>query len=678
MATSGTISGNATSGLSLSFEWSRTAISTPNNQSTIRWSLKFNSTSSLNFSADKPYTLSVNGKTYSGTFTDNIDWGSGSNSTVITTGTTVIDHDSDGTKTFDVSATFNIGVTMSGTFISTIGLSGKGTLDPIFKATQPTIPSGTVKTGSSLVITLPSQSSTYTHKLTYKFVNSTGTLTSSVQGSYTWVIPRTLASQIPNSLNGLCTITCETFKGSISIGKTNLTFTLQVSDSDVPSISGHNVSDSDAGISSKFKTLIQGQSKLSVSITASGINGSTIKKYETLIGDTRYLGSSFTTDVMRESGSIEVKTTVTDSRGRTATATKSVTVTPYTPPTIESFRVARVDTFGNEDETSLRTKAYFKFNITPLSDLNTNTYSIDYITNGDTNRVQNYTQGSGYSVDSSYSSSSLYLTKGWHYDFTLTVQDYFYSVTKTVRVVTASTAIDIYKSGNGVAIGTVATKDNTLEIAYNTTFGRGFNFTCQTSSEIDLNKITTGGYYGNIWGSQTRTNAPIDIDQTNQGWLEVQVMNSPLNMIDSVSPIYQKLSLIDGRTFVRIGTCQSYFTLVWSDWCGTFTSGIWTYDKTLQGEIKAWGTLTLPSVDFNTKVMDSWYRPATSTLLSYSDLMFKNIPKMTFSTSLGDTSGSVLTYTAGESTTGAGLWFQKLGSGTASMKLDIQLYGHWK
>ena len=59
MARNGTLTGEKIKTLWLTFEWERTEVDVENNRSLISWELKLNSSSSLEFSADKTYTLSV-------------------------------------------------------------------------------------------------------------------------------------------------------------------------------------------------------------------------------------------------------------------------------------------------------------------------------------------------------------------------------------------------------------------------------------------------------------------------------------------------------------------------------------------------------------------------------------------------------------------------------------------
>ena len=66
MAINGTIVGPKVKDLWLTFEWNRTATNIEKNTSIISWTMKLNRINSLTFSADKPYTLTINGSDKSG------------------------------------------------------------------------------------------------------------------------------------------------------------------------------------------------------------------------------------------------------------------------------------------------------------------------------------------------------------------------------------------------------------------------------------------------------------------------------------------------------------------------------------------------------------------------------------------------------------------------------------
>lgn len=132
MATSGSLTKTVTSWDNLLFEWSAPVAnqSTTNNTSTVTWSLKLVAGSSgrISSSVAKSWSVTVNGTKYSGTNYVNI---SNNQTKVLASGSTVVKHNADGTKTFSYSFSQEFGITFSGNYIGTISGSSTGTLNTI-------------------------------------------------------------------------------------------------------------------------------------------------------------------------------------------------------------------------------------------------------------------------------------------------------------------------------------------------------------------------------------------------------------------------------------------------------------------------------------------------------------------------------------------------------------------
>lgn len=135
MATSGnkdvvatkTTSGNT--GDTLRFKWSRKDYSTSGNYTNINWELQLiaGGAGRISSSANKKWSVTVNGNSYSGTNTIGI----GNNKTkTLASGTTKIPHNSDGTKTFSVSFSQQFDITFN-SYVGTVSGSASFTLDSI-------------------------------------------------------------------------------------------------------------------------------------------------------------------------------------------------------------------------------------------------------------------------------------------------------------------------------------------------------------------------------------------------------------------------------------------------------------------------------------------------------------------------------------------------------------------
>ena len=310
--------------------------------------------------------------------------------------------------------------------------------------------------GASITINMARASSSFDHTLTYKFGSATGTIGSDLGTSKAWTVPLSLASQIPNGTSGTCTITCKTYNGSTLIGTKTVSFTAKVPSSVVPSISAQTISEAVSGLAAQFGGYVQNKSKLKVAITAAGSYSSTIKTYSTTIAGKSYSGSSVTSGVLTASGTVTVKTTVTDSRGRTASKSTNVTVLAYTAPKITKFSAARTDA---------GVAVTMNFSITSLNEKNLKQYKLEY----KPKTSDDYTvlaSGSVYTYNDTQTFADSFSTEA-SYDLRLTVTDYFgenAAATAYAEIPTAFTLLDFNASGKGIAFGKVSEIENQMEI----------------------------------------------------------------------------------------------------------------------------------------------------------------------------------------------------------------------
>lgn len=219
-----------------------------------------------------------------------------------------------------------------------ISLSKPLTFPAVAGATTPTI--GAVTLGSAATIGLPRASDTFTHTLTYKFGSASGTIATGAGASCTWTPPMSLANQIPTAVSGTGTITCTTYNGSTVIGTKTISFTASVPASVVPSIGACTVSpvNSNTWINGKG-IYVAGYTEVKVVTTAAGAYGSTIKSIA-ITGIGTGSGTTWTSGTL-SAGTKTITIKVTDSRGRTASTTRSITVQPYASPAISSLTYQR-------------------------------------------------------------------------------------------------------------------------------------------------------------------------------------------------------------------------------------------------------------------------------------------------------------------------------------------------
>ena len=370
-----------------------------------------------------------------------------------------IAHNADGTKTLATSAR------ITHDQFSSSSQSYSQALTTIPRATTPTLSASSVNMGADITISMPRASSSFDHTLTYKFGSATGTIGSDLGTSKAWTVPLSLASQIPNGTSGTCTITCKTYNGSALIGTKTVSFTARVPSSVVPSISSLTVAEAVSGLAAQFGAYIQNKSKLKVTISATGSYSSTIKTYKTTISGKSYTGSSFTSGVLASSGTVTISTTVTDSRGRTATKSTTVSVLAYTAPKISTFTAVRANGLGAADDEGTMALARIKFAISALGNKNTKSYVVEYKPKSSDTWTE-AASGSVYSYDSNML-LNINLDTDASYDLRLSITDYFNKdnpVRAFAEIATAFTLIDYHSGGKGLAFGKVSEIPDQMEI----------------------------------------------------------------------------------------------------------------------------------------------------------------------------------------------------------------------
>lgn len=333
-------------------------------------------------------------------------------------------------------------------------------LAEIPRATTPTLSASSINLGTSVTIKTPRASTSFEHKLKYSFGSASDTIASDVQTSKSWTPTLSLASQIPNATSGTCTITCETYKGSL-IGTKKAYLTLKVPSSVVPTISNVTLKEANTDVSAVTDLYLKGLSRVLVNVTASGSYGSTIKKYSIKVDGNTYTTNGTSTGVFYTAGTKSIECSVTDSRGRTSAAFNTeLVVYDYFKPIAKINNIYRCNADGT------------------YNDEGTSVY-IDYTTSYDTLN-ESYLSGScklfyKLSTDSTYTSRSLdngsgnLILSGFNkdnsYEFYATTSDSFFDITSPIIEVDSSfSLIDFKASGTGIAIGKSSEYDYMVEI----------------------------------------------------------------------------------------------------------------------------------------------------------------------------------------------------------------------
>lgn len=369
-----------------------------------------------------------------------------------------IAHNSDGTKTLSISAR----ITHS-RFNSTGTGSYNQVLTSIPRVSTFSLNTSTVTLGSTaLTVTINKSSSSFTHKVYYKFGNI-NVLKYDGSGTSTSFTPSISdCSQIPNAVSGTGQIVVETYNGGTKLGQNSANITLKVPDSVKPSFNSLVAELVANGINTSYG-YVQNKSQCKLSISGSvGSYGSSITNYYISGGGFTGNSATATTGVLTQSGSITFSAYITDSRGRRSdTKTVTINVKEYANPKILEFTAQRCLANGQLDEDGTYAKVYTNYSYSNLSGSNSLTASMMYRKTGDSTFVkcaEKPVQGGTIVIGSGN------LDTTFAYEVRFELKDNFTTIGQSVTVATSFVTLDFRKGGKGIAIGKASEKDGLFDI----------------------------------------------------------------------------------------------------------------------------------------------------------------------------------------------------------------------
>lgn len=310
-----------------------------------------------------------------------------------------------------------------------------------------------------------------------------------------YMIPDEWYEAMPSSVS--CTAYCDvtTYDGEIPIGNTiRKSFTVMVPSTIVPTIDAENISLIPAGIGVKDEVsnqyvntvdgtniLVKGKNQLEVKVDGcSAGTGSAIASY-TFYGPS--LSKTVTTSVHEVSTSIpSVDTvgenltytiTVTDGRGRSASASKTITCHDYFVPSFKSFNAYRANENGDAHVNGAYLKIDYEIQFAPV-----------YGTN---NAIITSHYNDSQPVTSDYNenmSGSAFINLDGDTDSTYRVYSIISDVyggngqSLIITVFGEARVLNIKANGTGIAMGKMAEDDNRFDCKWNAIFRNGITLDC--------------------------------------------------------------------------------------------------------------------------------------------------------------------------------------------------------
>lgn len=388
---------NSTANLGVKLEITHASPDIANNRTTITYKASVYKTGSHNPKngySQTPMYLTINGESLLSTTAGNYNLEGSTTSQLIKTGTLIIPHGADGSKSFTFSWNVNFtstnfpnqdfgyrSVTTSGTYV----------LPSIARASTFTIPSTTITTGSAFTVTIARASGSFTHKVSYIVGNSEVVWSSNATTSYAATVPHILfnSHKSTGSVSGVIRVT--TMNGSVEVGSNQRAVTINLASSEIPVFSSVTYTNSNKGMFSRIDQFIRGISRATATVnTPIGAYSSTIATYEfryrrgtsysniTSKTTSSHQFEAFTFPNSGSENGVYLQARVRDSRGRYSAwkETTDIRVHYYTPPAIGNMTVRRT---GTANTTLQVTRTY---TVIPMYELagttNSNTASLTF------------------------------------------------------------------------------------------------------------------------------------------------------------------------------------------------------------------------------------------------------------------------------------------------------------
>lgn len=341
----------------------------------------------------------------------------------------------------DTSSTFNLAVDPAGSVLGTIS---------------------NFTIGNAISIPITKYSSSFVDNLVIKYGSTTVKSVSNVNNgdsiSFTSSELNTIYSLMSTVNSGTFSFTITTMNGSTSVGTSSKNATGSITNAN-PTFTASNISYKDnnstvVNVTNNNQQLVQSLSSLLVTITsATGNKGASITRYDaTINGVTRTITSAGNIDfgVINSGSNLTLSVKVTDSRGNTTTATKTVTFLSWVLPT-GIISLKRKNNYENE--------SYLKVQATYSSVNSKNTITIKY--------QYKKTTDSSYSSQTTIANNTqktISLDKNYAWDFKITLTDKFGTTTYNVSLAKGRFIFFVDTKKLSVGINCFPTNNESLEV----------------------------------------------------------------------------------------------------------------------------------------------------------------------------------------------------------------------
>lgn len=558
-----------------------------------------------------------------------------------------VPHNNDGTKTVYIKADWTgVGLTWLSTYVSSVSAGGNASLTKIARTT--TIKSASVRytlqtdsnnnPGTNQInLSLDVGSSSFRHYIWLEyngtFVGEWTNQTNPTSLELNTTHVGRMLGHLSNSTSGTFRLQVATESGGTRIGTSAINITANVNSAVVPKFNSNLVSISGSGKDKSWGVYIQSISRAWVSLSGEAGHGAKVTATSVRIGGSLIVSGTSgsitgNSSIISSSGTVSLEYSITDSRGRTAKETKSISVQPYSNPSIKEFSVVR----GSDP-----TKATLKYTVEHSSVGGKNSLTVNPRQSGTIVEGATYT-GTGSRLSNTKSIAITGLNKFSTYDFTLAILDGMGNrADSSITLTSSSLPLSLDKNNAGIGVG----KDygrGALDVGGESYFDgaiypEGGIEPVRINGSDNLNNIQTPGFYFNSVNTQVATiaNTPSDFA------FSLHVLKNA-----GVTQVFYEYRTGYYNVYIR-----NYYNGTWDAWrslaisesvlptSGSNTNGEWV--RFPDGTQICWGT--------NTAVYaDAW---RTHRYQAYP-VAFKDVPSITVTVFNGGGTGLIATVDSGQ------------------------------
>lgn len=370
-----------------------------------------------------------------------------------------IQHSSDGTLTVAVSGSFTIsGADLRG---GSVSVSYKCTDIP--RASSFTLSASKVYPGQSITASISAKSASFSHIIKYNAgSNSAYVNVAAGVNSASFSIPASWFASFTNSVSFTVSVTLETYKSGILVGKYGGSFKVLVPDTNdfIPDFS-LNISDI-GGLPSGISGYVKGVSILKVETQNLSLKyGATVKSVSvTFNGITKNAVPA--TFSLNTYGVLEVLVRLTDSRNMVKARTQNIVIYDYVPPSVSVTSAARCNADGTENSSGTYAKLKIATNVSSVNSQNVATL-----------KVKRRKSGESAGTETVYAVAATLIVGGLSditatYIVDVSITDKFTSQPFTVSRLIAGAYVpfNIRRGGKGASFGGYSDRDNELKVCY--------------------------------------------------------------------------------------------------------------------------------------------------------------------------------------------------------------------